>query len=254
MPKTPDYFKGKTVMITGAASGIGRATALVFAREGANVICADIEGPGAEKIALEVNDAGGAGLAVHADATSRSSVEAVVSEGIDRFGRIYFQFNSAGANPRRVPFLEADESLWRQTYELNVHGVYYCMQSILPHMLECGGGVIVNMSSMAHRRGGGGSSIHYASAKGAVITMSLGVAREFADRGIRCIPLAPGFIDTPFQKVSTPEQMAGFLKDIPINRFGRAEEIAELTLFICSDACEFLTADPIYVNGGAGWR
>ena len=112
----------------------------------------------------------------------------------------------------------------------------------------------MNMSSLAHRRGGGGSSIHYASAKGAIIAMSLGIAGEFSDRGIRCIPIAPSFIDTPSQKVSTPQQLEGFPKDIPVKCFGRAEEIAELVLFLCSNACEFLTAEPIYVSGGAGWR
>ena len=251
---TPDFFNDKTIMITGAASGIGRATALVFAREGAGVIYADINQAGAKKTAEDVNRLGGGGLPVHADVTCRSSVENIVETGIVHFGRINFQLNSAGADLRRSTFLEIDELLWRNTYDLNVHAVYYCIQSVLSHMLECDGGVIVNMSSLAHRRGGGGSSIHYASAKGAIISMSLGIAREFADRGIRCIPIAPSFIDTPFQKVSTPQQLEGFLKDIPVKRFGRAEEIAELVLFLCSNACEFLTAEPIYVSGGTGWR
>ena len=112
------------------------------------------------------------------------------------------------------------------------------------------------MASMAHRRGGPGSSIHYTAAKGAVVSMTLGVAREFATQGIRALSISPGPIKTPFQDAaqSSPELIKQFLNDVPMRRFGEPEEIGELVLFICSDACEFMTADTVYVNGGGGWR
>ena len=254
MPKTPEFFRDKTIFITGAASGIGRASSLIFAREGANIVAADIDAKGAESVASLVRGAGSGALAVACDVTDRASVEEALSAGIEAFGRIDFQLNSAGAPGRRETFLEIDDDLWSQTYALNVDGVLYCMQAILPHMIDSGGGVIVNIASMAHRRGGPGHSIHYASAKGAVVTMTMGVAREFVDRGIRALSISPGPIDTPFHAISSEELVARMKGDVPMKRFGTPEEIGELVLFMCSDACEYMTADTVYVNGGGGWR
>src|SRR5579871_3158425 len=256
MPKTPDYFAGKTIIITGAASGIGRAAALIFAREGANVVCADINEAGAQATAGEVNGKGSQALALAVDVTSRQAVNAMVERAIDAFGSVQFLFNSAGAAIRRAKFLEIDDALLEKTFGLNVKGTLYSMQAILPHMLKNGHGVIVNMASMAHRRGGPGSSIHYAAAKGAVVSMTMGVAREYATQGIRALSISPGPVKTPFQAAaqSSAELIERFLDDIPMKRFGEPEEIGELVLFMCSDACPFMTADTIYVNGGGGWR
>src|SRR6266487_4154934 len=218
MPKTPDYFVGKTIIITGAASGIGRAAAMIFAREGANVVCADINGNGAKETAEQIVAQGGKAIALPTDVTSRRQVNDMVHRAVETFGTVQFQFNSAGAALRRSKFLDIDDALFESTFALNVNGTLYCMQAILPHMLENGHGVIVNMASMAHRRGGPGSSVHYAAAQ------------------------------TP------PELMQRFLDDVPMKRFGEPEEIGELVLFMCSDACSFMTADTVYVNGGGGWR
>ena len=256
MPKTPDYFSGKTIIITGAASGIGQATALIFAREGANVVCADVNHEGARRTAERAMQLGAKALPLKTDVTSRAEVDDMVRQAIDKFGTVQFQFNSAGAALRRSKFLDIDEALFDNTYALNVKGVFYCMQAILPHMQKNRHGVIVNMASMAHRRGGPGSSIHYAAAKGAVVSMTLGVAREFADQGIRCLSISPGPVKTPFQAAAqtSPELVQKFLDDVPMKRFGEPEEIGELVLFMCSDACSFMTADTVYVSGGGGWR
>src|SRR5579859_1450710 len=159
MPKTPDYFAGKTILITGAASGIGRATALIFAREGANVVCADINEQGARDTAATVNGAGSQALALKTDVTSREQVNDTVARTVAAFGAVQFLFNSAGAAIRRAKFLEIDDALIDKTFALNVSGTFYAMQAVLPHMLKNRHGVIVNMASMAHRRGGPGSSI-----------------------------------------------------------------------------------------------
>jgi 3-oxoacyl-[acyl-carrier protein] reductase len=256
MPKTPDYFAGKTVIITGAASGIGRATALIFAREGANVVCADVNEAGARDTAAAVNGKGSQALALKTDVTSRAQVNDMVERSLAAFGSVQFLFNSAGAAIRRAKFLEIDDALMEKTFALNVNGTLYGMQAVLPHMLKNKFGVIVNVGSMAHRRGGPGSSVHYASAKGAVVSMTMGVAREFAAQGIRALSISPGPIQTPFQDAagSSPELVKRFLDDIPMKRFGEPEEIGELVLFMCSDACPFMTADTVYVNGGGGWR
>jgi len=256
MPKTPDYFAQKTVIITGAASGIGRATALIFAREGANVVCADINEAGADETAAAVNGKGAQALALKVDVTRREEVREMAARAIAAFGSVQFLFNSAGAAIRRAKFLDIDDALMEKTFALNVNGTFYAMQALLPHMLANKHGVIVNMGSMAHRRRGPGSSVHYAAAKGAVVTMTMGVAREFASHGIRAVSISPGPIKTPFQDAaqSSPELIQRFLDDVPMKRFGQPEEIGELVLFLCSDACEFLTADTVYVNGGGGWR
>ena len=256
MPKSPDYFVGKTIIITGAASGIGKATALIFAREGAKVVCADINGDGARATASQISGRGGKALALAVDVTSRAQVDEMVRSAIEAFGGVQFQFNSAGAALARSKFLDIDDTLFERTFALNVKGTLYCMQAVLPHMLGNGRGVIVNMASMAHRRGGPGSSVHYAAAKGAVVSMTLGVAREFAHAGIRCLSISPGPIRTPFQAAAqtSPELLQRFLDDVPMKRFGEPEEIGELVLFMCSDACDFMTADTVYVNGGGGWR
>jgi 3-oxoacyl-[acyl-carrier protein] reductase len=256
MTKTPDYFAGKTIIITGAASGIGRATAQIFAREHANVVCADINESAVRETAAAVNGAGSQALALKVDVTSRKEVNDMVQRAIEAFGDVQFLFNSAGAAFRRSKFLDIDDALMKKTFDLNVDGTIYAMQAVLPHMLKNKLGVIVNMASMAHRRGGPGSSVHYAAAKGAVVTMTMGVAREFAAQGIRALSISPGPIATPFQDAaqSSAELVQRFLDDIPMKRFGTAEEVGELVLFMCSDACPFMTADTVYVNGGGGWR
>lgn len=256
MPKTPDYFVGKTILITGGGGGIGRAAALVFAREGANVVVSDIDADAARRVSETIEQGGRQALAVQADVASREQVGAAVAEAVSRFGRVNFLFNSAGAAVNRCKFLDIDDALLDKTLAINLYGTFYAMQAALPHMVEHGGGVIVNVCSMTARRGGPGASIHYAAAKGAIDSMTLGVAREFADRNIRCLSISPGPINTNFQAAShsPPEFLARAVADVPMKRLGEPEEIAELVLFMCSDACEYMTANTVYVNGGGGFR
>jgi NAD(P)-dependent dehydrogenase (short-subunit alcohol dehydrogenase family) len=244
MPKTPDYFAGKTIIITGAGSGIGRATASIFAREGANVVCADINEAGVKETAAQVNAKGAQALSLKVDVTSRAQVDGMVKRAIDAFGSVHFLFNSAGAALRRSKFLDIDDDLLERVIDLNLKGTFYGMQAVLPHMLANKFGVIVNVGSMAHKRGGPGTSVHYAAAKGAVVTMT------------RALSISPGPIDTAFAAAAatSPELKQKMLDDVPMKRFGQADEIGELVLFMCSDACGFMTADTVYVNGGGGWR
>lgn len=256
MMRAPDFFKGKTVVITGAASGIGRSTAAIFAREGANVVCGDInEAEGMRTVAL-VEEAGSEAIFVHTDVTKRAAVRQLMEAAVARFGRIDFLFNSAGGALKRCGFLEIDDALWDLSFDLNVKGTFYAMQEVLPHMLENGGGVIINVASMAHKRGGPNGSVHYASSKGAVNTLSMGVAREFADRGIRCMSIAPASVNTPFQTSSgmVGERLERAIANIPMKRMAEPEELGELVLFLCSDACPNMTADTVYISGGGGYR
>ena len=254
MPKTPNYFKGKTIVITGAGSGIGQATAVIFGREGANVVCADIDEQNAIAVARETEDAGGLATGIYVDVTKRDSVQAVMAKSMDTYGQVDFLFNSAGSAIKRAKFLEIDDDLWDRTYDLNVKGTLYAMQESIPHMLERGQGVIVNVASMAARMGGPGKSPHYASAKGAVDTLTMGAAREFAGQGIRVLSISPAIVDTPFQDINEPGMLEEAITRNPMGRAGRPEEIGELVLFMCSDACEFMTADTVKVSGGSGWK
>ncbi len=256
MARTPNYFRGKTIAITGAASGLGRAAAVIFAREGARVVCGDINDAGSAETVQAVEAEGSEAIFIKTDVTKRTDVRNFVQAGVERFGRIHFLFNSAGSALKRCGFLEIDDELFDLSFDLNVKGTFYGMQEVLPHMLENGGGTIVNVASMAHKRGGPGTSVHYASAKGAVVTMTMGVAREFAGRGIRCLSISPAAVNTGFQAASgtSKEMVERLMNDIPMKRNAEADEIGELVLFLCSDACHFMTADTVYVSGGGGFR
>jgi NAD(P)-dependent dehydrogenase (short-subunit alcohol dehydrogenase family) len=264
MPRTPDYFKCKTIVITGAASGIGRATALIFARDGANVVCTDINEAGVAQTAemIDAQNAGsasnspGRSLALTIDVTKRAAVSDMIELALGEFGRVHFLFNSAGSAVRRSKFLDIDDDLFDRTFDLNVKGTFYAMQAVLPHMLANKFGVIVNVASMAVKRGGPGASVHYAAAKGAVNTMTMGVAREFAAQGIRCLSISPGPTRTAFQAAAatSPELIKQMEQDVPLKRFAEPEEMGEVVLFMCSDACPYMTADTVWVSGGGGWR
>lgn len=251
-----DYFVGKTIVITGAGSGIGRATAVLMAQQGANVVCSDFNDELGNQTAKLVNENGGQGHYVHCDVTKRSELKNLFQQALGKFGRVHFLLNSAGSAMKRAKFLEIDEDLLDRTFDLNFKGTFNAIQEVLPHMIEHKHGVIVNIASMSVKRGGPGTSVHYAAAKGAVNTLTLGVAREFASQGIRCLSVSPGPIDTAFQAASnTTKEMADkWLADIPMGRIGQASEIAELILFMCSNVCEFMTADTVYVNGGGGYK
>ncbi|MDC1172609.1 SDR family NAD(P)-dependent oxidoreductase [Alphaproteobacteria bacterium] len=250
MVKTPDFFKNKTILITGAGSGIGRATANVFAREGANVVCVDVDIAAAERTANQVIQLGSKALYIQCDVTDRAQVETTISKALEQFRIIDFELNSAGGAIARKPFLEITNELWEKTYALNVTGTFNTTQAIIPHMLSQKSGVIVNIASVAAKVGGAGNSIHYASSKGAVDTMTMGIAREFASQGIRCLSISPGVVDTAFHNETPPEVLQGYNSLTPMGRMAAPEEIAETILFVCSDAAPYMTADTIYVSGG----
>lgn len=251
-----DFFKGKVVAITGAASGIGAASARAFAACGARLVLADIDAAAGEAVAQALREQGATAEFIATDVTRRDDLRAMVQLCATRHGRLDVLFNSAGSALRRCGYLDVDDALMEKSIALNFNGTHYAIQEALPLMIAGGGGTILNMASMAHKRGGPGTSVHYAAIKGAVVTLSLGIAREFADRGIRCIPIAPAAVETAFQANSGTDQamIERLRNDIPLKRFAQPEELARLAVFLASDACPFMTADPVYVSGGGGYR
>lgn len=245
-------LKGKVALITGGSTGIGRASAEVLAKRGAKVVInylRSVESAQEAKTTIEKN--GGECILVQADVTQKADVEKLVQAGLDAFGQIDILVNNAGAALKRSAFLDIDEALWDATFALNVKSILLVSQAVLKHMVPKKNGKIINISSVAARLGGPGESIHYASAKGAVSTMTVGMAREFAPHGILVNGIAPGLILTPFQeKYSTSERIDRIIASTPVQRAGTAEEVAELVAYLSSDAANFISGEIITISGG----
>lgn len=246
-----DYNK-KVALITGASSGIGQASSKVLAENGFSIIATyHSNRAGAEETKRLVEDAGSECFLIKADVSVKEQVEELVERSINAFGQIDILVNNAGAAIKRSSFLEIDEALWEKTYDVNVKSVFLVSQAVLKHMVPRKSGRIINISSVAARLGGPGESVHYASAKGAVNTLTVGIAREFAPHGILVNAIAPGFILTPFQdKYSTQERIDRIVPTIPIGRAGTSEDIAKVVAFLASDSAEYMMGEIITVSGG----
>jgi 3-oxoacyl-[acyl-carrier protein] reductase len=260
-------FTGKVVLVTGASSGIGRATAELFGRCGASVAVTYLKNQaGAEAAVAAI--AGNAlaksasnestvavaterAIAIQADVIQTGEIRRLVGEVEERLGPVDILVNNAGSLIERLKTLELTENRWDEVMDLNAKSAFYCAQAVIPKMLERGSGVIVNVTSIAGRNGGAPGSIHYSSAKAALLTMTKGLAKEFAPQGIRVNAVSPGVIDTPYHETfTTPEVMDNLRKAIPMGREGRPDEVASVIAFLASDAASYLCGETIEINGG----
>ena len=246
-------FTGKVVLVTGASSGIGRATAELFAECGANVaITYHHNEKGANEVIAKINELGGKSLAIQADFTNNDAVKSTVEKVEAELGAIDILVNNAGSLVERLRTAELTEARWDEVFALNVKSAFFAVQAVMPKMLEKKSGVIVNVTSIAGRNGGAMGSIHYSAAKGAMLIMTKGLAKEFASQGIHINAVSPGVIDTPFHEVfSTPEAMQNFANNvIPMGRVGTSAEVAKTIAFLASDASSYLCGETIEINGG----
>ncbi|MBV9927781.1 MAG: 3-oxoacyl-ACP reductase FabG [Acidobacteria bacterium] len=243
---------GKVALVTGASSGIGRATAVALARCGAHVaVNFNRNESGAEAARAEVVNAGRRALVVQADVTRAADVRALVGRVNEELGPVDILVNNAGSLVERLKILELTEERWDEVIDLNLKSAFLCSQAVAAPMMERKTGTIVNVSSIAGRNGGALGSIHYSTAKGGLITLTKGFAKELAPYGVRVNAVSPGVIDTPYhERFSTPEAMKAYVAGIPLGRVGTAEEVASVIAFLASDAASYLCGETIELNGG----
>jgi NAD(P)-dependent dehydrogenase (short-subunit alcohol dehydrogenase family) len=243
---------GKIALVTGAGSGIGRATALVFAREGAKVVVADVVVDGGEETVRQIKAAGGEAIFTKADMAKAAEVEAMVQKAVATYGRLDCAHNNAGiegATGRTADYREED---WDRVISINLTGVWFCMKYEIAQMLKQGGGAIVNTASDAGLLGVPQMPAYVASKHG-VVGLTKTAALEYAKSGIRVNAVCPGVIKTPMveritgQRAGRAERMAAAE---PVGRMGKPEEIAEAVVWLCSEAASFVTGLPMPVDGG----
>ena len=238
----PGRLEGKVCVITGAASGIGAAAAGVFAAEGARVVGADISAGAEGDLALEV------------DVTDEAQVSAAYARVHNELGGIDVLFNNAGINPDDdTTVTDTTLEAWQRVQDVNLKSVFLCCKHGIPHLLERGGGSVINTASFVAVLGAAVSQISYTASKGGVLAMSRELGVEFADRGVRVNALCPGPVNTPLLQelfAKDPERASKRLVHVPMGRFGEAEEIARAALFLASDDSSFVTASTFLVDGG----
>jgi len=245
-------LKGQVALVTGASSGIGSATALLLAASGAKVVVNYWNNEkGASETVEAISKAGGTAHAVKADVSGNLGCTALVAETVGKFGPIDLLVNNAGSLVKRLRILELTEELWDEVMDLNLRSPYLCTRAVAKSMVERKRGVIVNLTSIAARNGGGPGAGAYATAKAGLIAFSKNMAKELSPHGIRVNCVSPGVIDTPFhERFSTPEMIKGFVATIPMGRVGTSEEVAAVIAFLCSNASSYVCGETIEVNGG----
>ncbi len=244
---------GKTALVTGGGSGIGRAASLVYAREGARVVVADVNVEGGEETVQQIKEAGGDAILVHADVAKPKDTQAMVDKAVEAFGSLDCAFNNAGISGReRWLTAEYPEEEWDRVTSINLKGVWLCMKAEIPQMLKQGGGAIVNTASVAGLVGIRGTAAYIASKHG-VTGLTKAAALEYAAQGIRVNSVCPGYIHTPLVQgiFDTVEGYEDQVKSRhPVGRLGEPSEIAEAVLWLSSDAASFVTGHNMPVDGG----
>jgi NAD(P)-dependent dehydrogenase (short-subunit alcohol dehydrogenase family) len=247
-----DSLAQKVAFVTGTASGIGRAAALAFARQGANVVAADLSEQANRETALMIESAGGRAIAVTCDVSRGNEVKAALERTMDAFGRLDFAFNNAGVEQRIAPVADLTEETWDRIVDINLRSVFLCMKHEIPLMLEQGGGAIVNTSSGAGVKGIAGQAA-YCAAKFGIVGLTKAAALDYAKSNIRVNAVCPGIIETPMMDRFTGGTREGRERVIaqePIGAMGKPEDIAAAVVWLCGDAAAFVVGHAMVIDGG----
>jgi len=240
---------GKVAVVTGGCSGIGLATVMRFAEEGARVVVADVDAVRGKEVVDGIG-----GLFVACDVTSKDDVDALFKAAHEAYGSVDIAFNNAGISPPEDDsILDTDLDAWRRVQEVNLTSVYLCCKAVLPYMLEQGRGSIINTASFVAVMGAATSQISYSASKGGVLSMSRELGVQFARQGVRVNALCPGPVNTPLLRelfAKDEERAQRRLVHVPMGRFAEPEEIANAVLFLASDESSFITANTFLVDGG----
>jgi NAD(P)-dependent dehydrogenase (short-subunit alcohol dehydrogenase family) len=245
-------FTDKVILVTGGGSGIGRATALAFAHEQATVVVADVDKEGGQATVNAISEASGEAVFIASDVSKSADVQAMVNQIVERYGRLDCAFNNAGiAGPVGIPWADYPEEAWEQVIGINLTGVWLCMKYEIQQMRKQGGGVIVNTASVMGLVGAELAS--YCASKHGVVGLTKSAALAYSKEGLRVNAVCPGFIETPLLAPITgrnPQLAAEIAARHPVGRMGKAAEIAEAVLWLCSDAASFVTGHALVVDGG----
>ncbi|MFO8010697.1 MAG: SDR family oxidoreductase [Dehalococcoidia bacterium] len=248
-----DKLEGKTALVTGAAAGIGRATALAFSVEGARVIVADVDSNDGEETVEMIKDRGGEAVFVPADVSRATDVEALINKAVEAYGRIDCAANNAGINGDVALTADCTEENWDRIVSIDLKGVWLCMKYEIPQMVKQGGGTIVNTSSMGGLVGFANGAPAYVAAKHGVIGLTKTAALEYAASGIRVNAVCPGIIHTTMIEgllQSMPDVMASLSATTPMQRIGQPEEVASAIVWLCTGEASFVTGHALSIDGG----
>ena len=243
-------LKGKTAIITGSGRGIGRAIALAMAAQGANIVVNDVNMESADEVVAEIEAMGRQAIAVKADVTSEDQIKAMIETCINRFGKLDILVNNAGII-QTVPVTEIDGKDWDRVMEVNLKGVFLCCKAALAPMKAQHGGKIINIASVAGKRGGGllGNSC-YSASKGGVIAFTKSLARESGPFGINVNAITPAFTDTEMTRSIAPDKKEFIIKMLPLGRVGQPSDIAGAVCFLASSMSDYMTGEIMDVDGG----
>ncbi|MEM3357124.1 MAG: glucose 1-dehydrogenase [Candidatus Bathyarchaeia archaeon] len=239
----------KVVVVTGGASGIGKAICKLFSAKGAKVVISDINKEKGVEVAREIKNASGEAIFIRADVSKYDDVKALVENTVKNFGKIDVMVNNAGVSLGPYMLHETPLNILETTININLKGVFYGMKCVIPQMLKQGKGVIINMAS-AHGTVGAPGMSCYCASKGAVIQLTKAAALEYAKNGIRVVAIAPGPTETPILQSRSPELYDSIIKGVPLGRSASPEEIANVAVFLASDEASYITGSVIIVDGG----